>query len=252
MRIQQIRNATLKLRYGGVTFLTDPWLQPRGAGPACETVRPEMADVRSPMDDLPEPPERIVAGVDCCLVSHLHFDHFSPDCLPRSLPLIAQNAENAARLRAMGFADVRCFEGGEMRVGAVTICKTTAVHGDNAETVREMGETSGFVLSAPDEKTLYLAGDTIWCAEVEHAVDRFRPGVIVVNCCEATLPVGRLIMDLADLERVSRRAPEAAVIASHLDSVNHALLTGDEVRQFVRERSLQNVRVPQNGETLAF
>lgn len=27
MRIQQIRNATLKIEYGDVTFLIDPWLQ---------------------------------------------------------------------------------------------------------------------------------------------------------------------------------------------------------------------------------
>ena len=32
MRIQQIRNATLKIEYGDVTFLIDPWLQDKGCG----------------------------------------------------------------------------------------------------------------------------------------------------------------------------------------------------------------------------
>lgn len=30
-QIQQIRNATIKLSYGGYIFLIDPWLAPKGA-----------------------------------------------------------------------------------------------------------------------------------------------------------------------------------------------------------------------------
>ena len=32
MRIQQIRNATLKIEYAGQTVLLDPWLQDKGTG----------------------------------------------------------------------------------------------------------------------------------------------------------------------------------------------------------------------------
>ena len=31
MKIQQIRNAMVRIRYAGKTFLTDPWLAPRGS-----------------------------------------------------------------------------------------------------------------------------------------------------------------------------------------------------------------------------
>ena len=31
MKIQQIRNATLRIEYAGKTFLTDPWLMDKGA-----------------------------------------------------------------------------------------------------------------------------------------------------------------------------------------------------------------------------
>ena len=39
MIIQQIRNATLKIMYGGITFLVDPWLQDQGTGFSARAVR---------------------------------------------------------------------------------------------------------------------------------------------------------------------------------------------------------------------
>lgn len=62
MCIQQIRNETLKITYGGVTFLLDPWQQDRGQGPCFRAVRDDRKDVRSPMDDLPFAPSEILGG----------------------------------------------------------------------------------------------------------------------------------------------------------------------------------------------
>ena len=39
MKIQQIRNATLKIQYSSITILLDPWLQDRGTGPSFTLVR---------------------------------------------------------------------------------------------------------------------------------------------------------------------------------------------------------------------
>ena len=64
MRIQQIRNATLKIEYGDVTFLIDPWLQDKGCGFSASTIIPEMAGIHNPMNDLPMPPEEILQGID--------------------------------------------------------------------------------------------------------------------------------------------------------------------------------------------
>ena len=66
----------------------------------------------------------------------------------------------------------------------------------------------------------------------------------------ATTPFGRLIMDLADMEQVCRIAPDAKIIASHLDSVNHAHFTSEDVRRFVQEKSLNQILVPDSGETI--
>ena len=125
--------------------------------------------------------------------------------------------------------------------------KTPAVHGDNEQVVMRMGESSGYFLTG-EEKSLYIAGDTVFYRGVAETLNRFTPDVIVLNCCEATTPDGRLIMNLQDVESVCRLCPKATVIATHLDSVNHALLTSEDVRQFAVSNNLKQVVVPHNGE----
>lgn len=250
MIIQQIRNATLKIRYRNISFLVDPWFQDQGIGFSAKTVRPEMQGVKCPMDALPYTPEHILKDVDYCFVTHLHFDHFCPDYLPMDLRIIAQNNEDAEKICQMGFEKTTAFESGLMTIGDVEIHKTRAIHGDREEVVKKMGDVCGFVFEAPGEKRLYIASDTVYCTEVEQTIRKYQPEVIVLNCCEATTPLGRLIMNLADVEKVCQVAPQAVVVASHLDSVNHALLTRKDVKAFAEERSLPAIRVPNSGECL--
>ena len=40
MIIQQIRNAAVKVKYSGMVFLTDPWLQRKGTRPSLEACQP--------------------------------------------------------------------------------------------------------------------------------------------------------------------------------------------------------------------
>ncbi len=248
MVIQQIRNATLIIEYGSNTFLIDPWLQDQGTGFSAKAVRPEMQGIKCPINALPDSPERILRGVDYCLVTHLHFDHFSSDYLPRDLKIVAQNHEDAEKIREMGFENTVAFESELLTIGGVVIRKTKAIHGDNDKVVEKMGEVCGYVFEAPGERRLYIAADTVYCPEVEQTIKTFQPDVIILNCCEATTPLGRLIMDLSDIEKVCQAAPQAVVIASHLDSVNHALLTRKDITAFAKEKDLAGIRVPEDGE----
>lgn len=249
MRIQQIRNATLKIQYGDQTILLDPWLQDQGTGFSASAVRPEMRGVRSPLNALPMTPDEILDGVDFCLVTHIHPDHFTPDYLPKGMRIIVQNEEDRQEAKSMGFENVSAFEGDTINLGSVAITKVPAIHGDNEGLVKQMGIGSGYILSG-ERKTLYIAGDTVYCSKVGETLKKYTPDVIAVNCCEATTPYGRLIMNLSDVEAVCRQAPEALVVATHLDSVNHALITSREVKDFAREHGLKNLFVPQNGEQL--
>lgn len=250
MIIQQIRNVTLKIEYDGITFLIDPWFQDQGTGFSAKAVKPEMRGIKCPMNALPDSPENIVRDVDYCLVTHLHFDHFCPDYLPRDLRIIAQNQGDAEKIRQLGFGNVTAFEAGTLIFGDVVIHKTKAIHGDSDEVVKIMGEVCGYVFEAPREKCLYLAADTIYCPAVEQTIRQYHPEVIILNCCEATTPLGRLIMNLPDVAEVCQAAPWAKVIASHLDSVNHALLTRKDIIAFANESALSGLRVPKDGECL--
>lgn len=237
----------MKIIYGGVTFLLDPWLQDKGTGMSAPTVRPEMSGVKSPLDALPFSPEEILSGVDYCLVTHVHPDHFTEDYLPKSMKVMVQNNADCDKVKASGFENVTVLDDTSRINGAVTIRKMPAIHGDNEQIAAIMGEASGYLLTG-EEKSLYIAGDTVFYDGVAETLNRFDPDVVVLNCCEATVPEGRLIMDLHDVESVCRLCPKAAVIATHLDSVNHALLTSDDVRQFVADNNLTQIIVPHSGE----
>ena len=80
-----------------------------------------------------------------------------------------------------------------------------------------------------------------------------KPDVVVLNACDAELvDYGRLIMDDADVERVALAAPDASIVASHMDVVAHACLTREELKASFAKRGIERVLVPEDGETLSF
>lgn len=249
MIIQQIRNATLKITYMGNTFLIDPWLQDQGAGHSIPTIDPKMAGIRIPMNALPAPAEQILAGVDFCLVTHIHPDHFTPDYLPLDMKLYVQNESDADKARSMGFIGVEAVPESGLTINQMHILKTPAIHGGNPVVSERMGQVHGFYISG-EEKSLYIAGDTVFYEDVARILTEKLPDVVAVNCCEATLPIGRLIMNLADIESVRKLVPDATIIATHLDSVNHALLTREDIRHYVDANHLEKVMVPDDGELI--
>ena len=83
IKIRQIRNATLRVRFGGVEFLIDPWLASKSEGMtfrkgpfASEVVDPAQLDIVMPMCELPMPLADVLSGVDAYVLTHLHPDHF--------------------------------------------------------------------------------------------------------------------------------------------------------------------------------
>ncbi len=70
MELTLIRNATMKLLYGGLTLLTDPMLSRKGEIESFAGIAP------NPTVDLPFPVGQILSGIDGVLASHIHQDHF--------------------------------------------------------------------------------------------------------------------------------------------------------------------------------
>ena len=108
---------------------------------------------------------------------------------------------------------------------------------------------SGFVLSAPGEPTLYVAGDTVWCDEVAAALDAHAPDVVVVNAGGARFTRGDPItMTADDVVAVAAAAPGARVVAVHLEAINHCLETRADLHQRLRAEGLEGrVTVPEDG-----
>ena len=115
-----------------------------------------------------------------------------------------------------------------------------------------MAPVSGFVVQAENSPSFYVAGDTVWCEEVQEAPLAHRPDVIVVNAGAAQFLEGDPItMTAEDVARVCREAPEARVIANHMEAINHFLLTRTELATALDEQGLAGrVEIPADGETL--
>jgi len=255
MHVQQIRNATLRLDYAGKRFLIDPLLAEQGAYPGfAGTANSHLAN---PLVGLPVPVEQLL-DVDAIVLTHLHPDHWDEAArklVPRGLPVFAQDEPDASALRADGFEDVRLIDDAEF--GGIAMHRTGGQHGSDqvmAVIGGRMGEVSGVVFSHPDEPTLYVAGDTVWNQQVSDALAAWRPDVVVLNCGDAQVPgLGKIIMDQHDLALVAQAAPQALIVASHLEAVNHCVLSRAELRRFVDEQGLRGrVLVPEDGEICAF
>lgn len=115
-----------------------------------------------------------------------------------------------------------------------------------------MAPVSGFVVRAEGSPGLYVAGDTIWCDEVEQALQTHSPEVVVVNAGAARFLEGDPItMTAEDVAQVCRSAPEARVIAVHMEAINHCLLTRNELAEALDGQGLAGrVEIPADGETL--
>ena len=256
---QHIRNATAKIEMAGSTFLVDPYLAPKGSYAGFEgTINSQK---RNPLIDMKEPVEKVLEGVDAVIVTHTHADHwdeYAQKMLPKTLPIFVQNAGDARIIRSQGFKDVRVV-GKNTEFNKVKLSKTGGQHGtDQMYAIPQLaelaGEAMGVVMQANGEKTLYIVGDTIWNEEVDFALNRYKPEVIVMNTGYAQLQgfSDSIIMGKADVAKARQAAPKADIITVHMDAVNHATVTSDEMRKFVKENKLSKVAVPKEGEVLEY
>jgi L-ascorbate metabolism protein UlaG (beta-lactamase superfamily) len=236
MKVTLIRNATLLLEVGARRILVDPMLRNARSTPPIEDTPNQ---VPNPLVELPLPAEELVRGLDGCIVTHLHGDHFDVraiELLPRDLPILTQPASEQ-RLHDEGFTDVTAFPHTGEWLG-LGVTRVDGRHG-TGELGESLGPVSGFVLDS-----LYIAGDTIWCDEVRRAIDHHRPRIVIVNAGSARFNEGDpIVMTVGDVRRV-RAASSGAVVAVHLEAMNHCLETRADVR------AVDGVLVPEDGELL--
>ncbi|EQB2598853.1 MBL fold metallo-hydrolase [Aeromonas salmonicida] len=255
MQITQVRNATLLIDYAGTRFLIDPMLAAKGTLPAFAGTA--NSHLHNPLVELPLPLAEIL-DVDAVIVTHDHLDHWDPVAqqqIPKHLPLFVQHQKDADTIRACGFKDVRLLSE-QVAFAGIRLQQTEGQHGNDqvmAVLAERLGEVCGVVFSHPQEKTLYLAGDTVWNEMVARSLRQHEPEVIILNCGDAQVPgLGSIIMGKEDVRAVYQAAPRSTLIASHMEAVNHAVLSRKELRDYLAEHGMADrVRVPEDGDTLS-
>lgn len=258
--LQQVRNATVKITYGETTFLIDPMLAKKGAYPGFENTY--RSNLRNPLVDLPESPDKVISGVDAVIVTHTHLDHWddaAQKALPKDIPLFTQHEDDAQLIRSQGFKNVRVLTD-EAEFGGVKITKTGGQHGTDEmyavpALAKPLGEAMGVVFQAPNYKTLYLAGDTIWRKEVDQTIEKYHPEVIVLNAGKAKMTgfEGAIIMGEEDVLRAAQTAKDAKIVAVHMDAVNHMSLSREELRNYVKKQGIESrVDIPKDGASLEY
>ncbi len=252
MKIHFIRHATFVFEVGDLRVLVDPMLGEAGTAPAVPNTPNERPN---PLVDLPfgdDALSELIESTDAVLVTHTHNDHWdgqAQEIIPKDTLVLCQ-PEDEVGISGAGFANVSAVDPGLAWKG-LRLFRTGGRHG-TGEIGAQMAPVSGFVIQAQETPTLYVAGDTIWCGEVEEALRTHRPDVIVVNAGAARFLEGDPItMTAEDVARVCRAAPEARVIAVHMEAINHCLLTRAELAEALDKQGLAGrVEIPADGQTL--
>ncbi|MCQ9283289.1 MBL fold metallo-hydrolase [Priestia aryabhattai] len=253
MKITHIRNATLLVEYGGKTFLIDPMLAEKGTYPPFpNSIR---QDQNNPLVSLPLSVEEIIDGIDAVILTHLHLDHFddaAKQALPNDIKMFVQNEEDAAVVRADGFKNVEVLTKNTVFEG-IQLPKTKGEHG-RGEVLKRTGLVCGVVFKHKSEKTLYVAGDTVWYSAVEEEINTHQPDVIVVNGGDNQfLEGGSLVMGKEDIYEVHKAAPHATILSVHMEAVNHWTLSREELKSFITKKDMASrVFVPDDGEVYTF
>jgi len=164
-----------------------------------------------------------------------------------------------------GFTSVSILEK-EIDFQGTTLTKTPGKHFVDEDTKVVMDEatgvteTMGLVFSADSEKTLYLSGDTIWYEGVQETLNAYQPEIIIANAGGNQFPInddipdsGRLLMNEDDIYKVHQALPEATIIASHMEAVNHWYTSKEELRQIADKHNFtEKLLVPDDGESYEF
>lgn len=231
-------------------------LAEKGSVPGFEgTVNSHLAN---PLVDLPVSWTRSLI-VDAVIVTHIHpdrWDEAAINLVPKDMLIFTQNEKDAAEIQAQRFSSIQVL--GENTVfDGITLIKTPGQHG-GGKTLEDLadllGHVSSVVFKHPDEKTAYIAGDTVWYEGVEENLKKYDPNVIILNSGDAqVMGYDPIIMDKKDVYEVYKAAPRATIIASPMESVNHAMVSRKELREFLSEKNMmQRVLVPEDGETCIF
>lgn len=250
--MQLLRHATIILNIGGIKILIDPMLSPKNA---MDPVQNCGNETRIPMVDLPINPDElksVINEVDAVFITHIHRDHWDPaaqSLIPKNKTIFCQPADEPA-IKAQGFENVAAIKD-QLNWKGLTIHRTSGQHG-TGEIGKKMGQVSGFVFDDGNQK-IYVAGDSIWCTEVEQALESHKPAIIIANAGGAQfLTCAPITMTPEDILNLRNKSLQAKIIAVHMDTVNHCFVKRSDLLAVINEKQLSStILVPADGQILS-
>ena len=196
----------------------------------------------------------VIDGTEMVIVSHLHPDHFDEPAqtlLPKDLPLFCQPS-NETTIREAGFQHVTPIADSVTWEG-ITFTRTSGQHGFG-ELAERMGAVSGFIWQAAGEPTVYWVGDSIWYEPIAQVIADVKPDVIITHSGGARFGDSPpIVMDEEMTLAVCQAAPNATVIAVHIEALDHCPVSRTGLRAHANEAGIQAVRllIPADGETIS-
>ena len=171
LEITWLGHGTFQFRLeSGEVFVMDPWIEGNPAYPK----------------------NHKFDRVDAILISHGHFDHIH-DAVPLAkhfTPQMVGIFETCEWLNSKGVSKTAAMnKGGSQQVGPVHVTMTHAVHScgikEDDGSIVYGGEAAGYILTFPDARTLYFAGDTNVFSDMQLIAELYQPEL-------AFLPIGDL------------------------------------------------------------
>jgi L-ascorbate metabolism protein UlaG (beta-lactamase superfamily) len=254
LEIDHIRNATIIVRVNQLSILVDPMLAEKGSMPSFTEKR--FNPQKNPIVELPENTSELLKDVSHCLITHLHDDHLDAEGISflrdNKVPVICSVNDRKALIdhdlnviQAIDYYSKTEFLGG-------TIEGIPARHG-YGKVAELMGNVMGFYISFMDDKSVYLSSDTVYTDDVHNVLKNYKPDISVVACGSAQLDRHEpILMTMKDIKTFIRNAP-GAVIANHLEAVNHCPTTREDLKKILKNEGLsEKVSIPEDGETFKF
>ena len=252
LNVRLLRHATLVIEINRKRILVDPMLSQKGK---LDPVQNCGNEIRFPMVELPindSELTRLLSEVDVVIVTHLHRDHW--DVAAQNLidkdKLIFCQPSDKDKIKDQGFENVQSISTSFDWEG-INFTRTNGQHG-TGEIAKKMGEVSGFVISHKKE-SVYIAGDTIWCEDVEKALSKHKPKVTILNAGGAKFLTGDPItMTPSNIFNVHQKFSQTKIITVHMDTVNHCFINRTDLLKALTEQGLESkVLIPNDGEVIS-
>ncbi|MGX1805131.1 MBL fold metallo-hydrolase [Nocardia sp. NPDC055321] len=244
IEILHVGGPTVRLRYGNLTWLTDPTFDAPGSYPGPLTLHKLTGPAVSAAD---------IGHVDAVLLSHdQHADNL--DTSGREFLGTAQRVfsttDAAGRLE-----NVRGLANWEsVRVGEVTVTGVPALHGpEGAEALS--GMVTGFVLSADGQPTVYISGDNAsveLVAEIAERIGRIDLAVLNVGAANVDrFGDSDVTLNGRSAVRAARELPGAVIVPVHGEGWAHFSETLEYLgRNFEYAGLADRLRIPVPGVAL--